>query len=309
MVAILWAAIGASVGCGPKAVSSPSWILGSPARYPSSLFIIGVGSAPTSGDLAEALKAASASARAEIAQTLEVQIEHAEEYVVDTVSERGFSDRPSTGSAAGSTDWAMEVERSSLTTYSRTSTSQIIEGIQLKEKFRDENSGTLYVLAVLDKTEAEMRLQRQLAKLRQAINESERLGAIHRETGDPLAAMSAYRQALNRSLRADILRRQLGVIEPRTLWEPAPNDSGRLAALLAALLHEFHFYVDVDRAEIEDSIHEVLAATEFNVGKARAPVGLTLWGRLNTKWDTYPTPPGGGDDLQVCRMYLGFIRQ
>ena len=303
LVACLWIC-----GCGPKAVTSPTWILGSPARYPPSLFIIGVGSAPASGEPSETLKAAGASARAEIAQTLEVQIEHAAEYTVDTVSERSYGDGP-TASVAEGGSWAMEVERSSLTTYSRTSTYQIVEGIELKEKFKDDASATLYVLAVLDKAEAGQRLRRQLNGLTEDVGEFERRAEAGRDDGDLLGAMNGYRQALNSSLRADIIRRQLGVVAPHSLWDSASNHSVRLATRLSALLGEFQFFVDVDETEIEDSIHEVLAATEFNVSTAGTAVGLTLWGRLSTKWDTYPIlsggPADGGDDLLVCRMYLG----
>ena len=88
-VALLLASLAA---CGPRTVNSPGCIMESPSRYPPALFLIGVGFAPVTANPSEALSAASAS-------------------------------------AAGSSGWPLQVERSCLTTFSRMSTNQIIEGI------------------------------------------------------------------------------------------------------------------------------------------------------------------------------------
>ena len=82
--------------CGPKGVRSPDWLLAESARYPGGRFLVGVGSAPTAGGVAEALKAASASARAEIAQTIEVRIDHVQELLGQNVTERKRQGRPDT---------------------------------------------------------------------------------------------------------------------------------------------------------------------------------------------------------------------
>ena len=106
--------------CGPRAVRSPGWILGQSSRFPPSLFIVGVGSAPTSANASEALNAAGMSARSEIAQTLEVQIQIVEELRVESESQSQYSDQSS---------WAFDAEMSSLSSYSRTYTNQIVQGI------------------------------------------------------------------------------------------------------------------------------------------------------------------------------------
>ena len=33
--------------------------------------------------------------------------------------------------------------------------------------------------------------------------------------------------------------------------------------------------------------------------------GLTLWGRVNVKWDSFPALDPTAGELQVCRAYLG----
>ena len=289
-------------GCGPKTVRSPDWILGQPIRYPSSFYIIGVGSAPTRAGISEALKAASASARIEIAQTIETQIDHVEEWVVESSSTREY--RP------GKPGWALEVEQSSLNSFTRTSTDQIIQGIELKEKYRDEERQTLYVLAVLDKVETGQRLVKEVGKLGEQVSLLRAQAQKIEAEGDLLTAVRLLRQALNFSLKADVLKRQLSVIQPQSLRDySAAHTSARIAARLTELLLEFEFYVAVDEAGlIEDAIHEALAGTDFNVRmKAAADsTGLTLWGRVDTRWDKYPALSGAGEaELQVCRTYLG----
>ncbi|MBT5874553.1 MAG: hypothetical protein HOH43_14130, partial [Candidatus Latescibacteria bacterium] len=57
LLGLLWSC------AGPRAVASPDWILRQPVAYPSSHYLVGVGSAPTRGGIPAALEAASASAR------------------------------------------------------------------------------------------------------------------------------------------------------------------------------------------------------------------------------------------------------
>ena len=289
-------------GCGPRAVRSPDWILAQPSRYPASHYIVGIGSAPTSASIPEALKAASVSARTEIAQTIEVQVDHVQKLIIESTS---TEERRS-----GRTSWALEAEHSSLSAFTHTSTVQIIQGIELKEKHHDEKRQTLYVLAVLDKAGAGYRLEEEVHKLdEQAMLLREK--AQNREgEQDLLTAIRLYRKALSLSLKADVLKRQLSVIDPyRLRGYSGGNASAALAAHLTELLLEFDFYVEVEEADfVEDAIHEALAGTGFNIrmGASKDFTGLTLWGKLNIKWDTYPALSGsGGQELQVCRIYLG----
>ena len=288
-------------GCGPRAVRSPDWILGQPARYPFSQYIVGIGSAPTSAGLAEALKAASVSARTEIAQTIEVKVDHVQQLVGVSTS---ISEH-----RTGQASWALEAEHSSLNTFTQTSTDQIIQGIELKEKYHDEKRQTLYVLAVLDKTEAGFRLEEEIRKLGEKIALLHQQAQGREEEQDLLTAIRLYREALNLSLKADVLQNQLSVIDPyRLKAHRSESASTRLAIRLTEVLLGFEFYVSVEEADfVEDTIHEALAGTDFNVrtGAAADSVGLTLWGKVTTKWDTYPALSGaGGEKLQVCRTYL-----
>jgi hypothetical protein len=286
------------LGCGPKSVRSPDWVLGQPQRYPVSRFITGVGSAPTAGGLPQALKAASASARAEIAQTIEVRIDHVQELLRQNTASSG---------GRGRRAWALEAERSDLSSFTRTSSEQLVQGIELKEKYHDRKRDAVYVLATLDRSQAAARLEEDAMDLDEHVRLTEGAAAAAEYEGDRLTAVRLYRQALGHRLRADVLRRQLRVIEPRY---PMPERVGASAAQLATQLNEllrnFDLYVQVDEAVfVEEAVRAVLADTDFStrLGSAPADTGLTLWGSLTTKWDTFPALDGG-EALQVCRVYL-----
>ena len=295
----LWLVL-ALAGCGPRMVRSPVWLLDEPAAYPTSSYVIGIGSAPTTGGLSDALEAASIGARAEIAQTIEVGIDHVTELVQEATT---------TQHRSGELSLTVEAERSSLIGYTKTSSRQVVQGIELKEKYHDEKRGVLYVLAVLNKLEAALRLEEESTELRREAQLLAENGRRFEDQGDLLNAIKLYRDAVNASLRADVVDRQLAVLDPHQGRGDRPAlPSSVLAAKLTDLLLAFEFRVAVDGYPlIEDTINETLVASDYNVttGAGSGGGGLTLWAQPNLKWDTYPALDGSGGELQVCRAYLG----
>ena len=288
--------------CGPKAVRSPDWLLGEPARYPSDLYLIGVGTAPTSGGLPEALKAAGAGARAELAQTIEVRVDHIGRLVRE--STRVEEHRGS------QTELALEAERSDLSSFTEVHTEQIVQGIALKEKYYDEKRKVLYVLAVLDRRAAAERLEGQVREQDEQARAFVEQGQLRVREGDLLAAIRLYREGLNSSLKGEVLQGQLRVIDPyRARRVAIEQASGELAVALTDLLLRYSFFVSVEGYPlIEDTLHEGLVAAGFNAraGPGKGVDGLTLWGSVNVKQGTFPSlGQGGGEALKVCRFYLG----
>ena len=292
---LLWAC------AGPKAVASPDWVMSQPFSYPTTHYLVGVGSAPTRGGIPEALEAASASARAQIGQTIEVRVEHVGEFLQEMTSEgegRG-----------GQLNWALETERSSLGSFTRTSTSQMVRGIELKEKYLDERMDILYVLAVLDKAQAARRLGTDAAELRSEAVLLRSRARTFEIDGEILAAIHTLRLALKTSLEADLLRKQLSVVAPHETF-PVEREasSATLATSLAVLLGELELYVAVDGPQlVVDAIYEALGRTELwaRAGSPPDSTGLTLWGQMTEKWDNFSALDGPGDTLRVCRVYLG----
>jgi len=294
--------IGALVGCGPKAVRSPDWILDQPARYPTSQYLIGVGSAPTSGGLPDALKAASASARAELAQTIEVRIDYIQRMVGESTAIEEYR--------GGQVKLALEAERSDLSSFTLTSTDQIVQGIELKEKYHDEKRGILYVLAVLDKEKAGARLEEEVGELGGQVGLLIEKARTLEAEQDLLTAIRLYRQALNLQLKAEVLQNQLRVIDPYRPKGSRPEySSGKLALRLNELFLRYGFFVSLEEyGLIEDTIHQALVGAGFNAKAERVEgaAGLTLWGKVNVKRGTFPAlGQDGAQELEVCRVYLG----
>ena len=249
----------------------------------------------------EALGAASASARAQIGQTIEVRVEHVGEFLDEMTSEgvgRG-----------GKLSWALETERSSLSSFTRTSTSQMVRGIELKEKYLDEKTGILYVLAVLDKAQAAGRLRVEAAEMEAEVVVLRDRASAYEDEGEILVAVRTLRLALKTALEAEVLRRQLSVVAPSHDSRVAPGASPvALATSLAVLLGEIELFVSVDGPSLlVDTIHEALGQTELTARTGLPPdsTGLTLWGQMTEKWDGFPALDGSGDTLRVCRAYLG----
>ena len=282
-------------------MTSPDWILRQPMAYPTAHYLLGVGTAPTRGGMAEALEAASASARAQIGQTIEVRIEHVGEFLDEMTSAGEARD--------GRLSWALETERSSLSSFTRTSTSQMVRGIELKEKYLDEKTGILYVLAVLDKAQAAERLRVEAAELEAEAQLLRDKASAYEGEGENLAAVRTLRLALKSALEADVLRRQLSVVAPhRASRTDRGVSSVALASSLAVLLGEIDLRVTVEGSPLlADAIHEALGRTELRAraGTPSDSTGLTLWGQVTEKWDGYPALDGSGDTLRVCRAYLG----
>jgi hypothetical protein len=295
LLGLLWSC------AGPRAVASPDWILRQPVAYPSSHYLVGVGSAPTRGGIPAALEAASASARAQIGQTIEVRVEHVGEFLAETTTV-GQSKR-------GKLNWALETERSSLGSFTRTSTSQIVRGIELKEKYLDDSQAVLYVLAVLDKAQAAQRLRAEAGELQASAELLVNQAGAYEAEGELLSAVQTLRLALRTCLEADLLRRQLSVVDPSARSAVGTDaSSASLATSLTLLLGQLELFVNVDGPPILiDSIHEALGQTELRTrtGSATDSSGLTLWGQMTEKWDGYPALDGSGDTLHVCRIYLG----
>ena len=282
---------------GPKAVISPDWILSQPLAYPTTHYLVGVGSAPTSGGVPAALEAASASARTQIGQTLEVRVEHVGEFLSEISSEK----------PGRNPEWAIETERSSLGSFTRTSTSQIVRGIELKEKYLDEERRVVYVLAVLDKSDAATRLTAETEELSERVQVLSNQARAYEQTGEFFPAIRTLRMALESSLKADVLRKQHLVIAPHSSISSQKPSTAELTGSLADLLRSISLHVEVDAPPLlVDAVHEAIAATELNSNAGASPesTGLTLWGQMTEKWDGYPALDGSGDTLSVCRAYL-----
>lgn len=180
----------------------------------------------------------------------------------------------------GEDNWAVEIERSQLTSFARTSSRPLVQDIELAEKYHDEQRGVVYVLAILDKDRAGPRLARQIEKLNHEARVPATRAQQRHNDHDGLEAIKLYREVLNRALKAEVLQRQLGVIAPALLkTNTLSNDSTDLCMTLTDQLRAFDFYVQIDDSDlIEDTMQTALLDAGFAVRAAPLPgrPGLAL---------------------------------
>lgn len=143
-VLVVLALLLSACASGGKRGEAPDWIDGNSSAYPRSAWILGIG-------VADNLAVARDRARADLAKTFQVAIS-------ETSSD---STRYSTaGSAAGASDeYQAEVQRDLVTR-----TSQVLEGVTVPETWTDA-SGRVHALAVLNRSQAAMRLRQDIAGL------------------------------------------------------------------------------------------------------------------------------------------------
>ncbi len=261
------------------------------AQYPSSRYLTGVGLSSTKWGMGVALQRASDDALAAIAQIIEARVEHRQE-----LFQR---------STRHSTDQVLRVSGSGLSSFTRVSTVQIIQGIEFKEKYHDQRGRALYVLAVLDRIAASERLEREIQGLDYQVALLGEKARKAEAAGDLLAAIQVYRKTLGFSLKSDVLRHQHSVISSYASGEyGSEHFSAQLTLRFAELLKRIEIYVSAKGVGyIEGIIRQVMAGAGFSVRESAArSAGLTLQCHLNTV--CHPGL-GGYKGLYVCYLSLG----
>jgi hypothetical protein len=283
-----------------KAGALPDWVLRHPSQYPSDLYLVGVGSAPTSNGLSNALEAASASARAELIQAIEVHISHSQQ-----LSRQSRSLEKSTN---GRVQLAYNSERSNVASLTNTATDQMARGIEIKETFYNANDQVFYALAVLEKETAAQRLRRQMDQLSDAIDGSIELARRYESKKDLLMSIRYYRRAYRQILQFETVRNRQQVLDAQGRYRKTQKSSDEIERTLGDLLHRYRLVVRMNADPtpgILEALQMALIKSGFTIGReeGKEEPGATLWGDIQTEWDVY-RDAALDRDLQVCRMSL-----
>ncbi len=243
------------------AKSRPDWIDGESSKYSSPRYFIGVGAVPfDKGGRRQQMQWAGDRARAEIAKTLkaEVTVEtRAERKVVGTDGRY----RPSSASSSKQTDVVS------------TSSREVLEGVEIKQYYRDKKERMLYALAVLDRVEAAKRLEQSITKTKSdLLAELDEAGRLSKDDR-LLPAIGHYQMALALSGEASSLEELMGVLKP-TGFTPDPEIAGR-ATNIRKLIHElrrqisFTVTVEGPAAKVRGYLIQGLASGGYRIGGAR----------------------------------------
>lgn len=196
--------------CAASGDKRPDWVDGTSSRHPSAQYLVGRGQAASA-------EQAQDRARADLAKGFEVAVR----------AESQDTQRFETGAGT----------QTQVTRVTATATDQVIQGIQIAERWRDETTDTHHALAVLARGPAVQRLREEIERLdaatrsyiEQAKNQS-----------DPLAQIGAASRALAMSIERANVQKSLRVVDITGRGMEPEWSSTRLAADLDALLKRLH---------------------------------------------------------------------
>lgn len=238
-------------GCA-SAPSTPDWVSGKSAKYPDNQYLVGRGQAGTQED-------ARNRARADLAKILEVGVS------AKSTDVTSYSSGPAGGTES-------QVSRSITTR-----TDQIVRGIQIPETWQDPQTKSYYALAVLPRTQAAMGLRADVDRLDAA---TRGYVAQARSAPDLLAQVAAASRALDSQRERDGVQRTLQVIDVTGQGVPPEQNSGQLAADLAALLKRVRMKPQAPGSqELERMLSAALSSAGF-VPEAGADAPYVLFGSL-----------------------------
>jgi hypothetical protein len=292
------------MSCGPpntqintKSGLLPAWVLQPHRDYPSELYMVGIGSASTEP---EALQAASAVARAELVQSIEVRVTH----------DQNFSNRSTSSEMFRNNQMriAYDSARSDLATITNTSTNQVIQGIDIKETFYSPNEKVIYALAVLEKSSAADLLERQVNDLVISIDAGLSHAEPYKKQNNILMALRYYRSVYSHSLQLDVLRNRLHALDPERTYRISMKSADDVGREVSELLQKYRLSVVVDGDDapgIKEALTNALTSSGFDIaqrGRKSLP-GATLNSEFRADWDVY-WDKGLDQELQVCRVYL-----
>lgn len=271
------------------AKKKPAWIDGASAKYPSPRYFIGVGAVPfDKGGRRQQMQWAGDRARAEIAKTLRADV------LVETRAERTVRDG-GTNAQGGS---------SQLTDVVATQAREAMEGVEIKEYYRDKKERMLYALAVLDRVEAAKSLEQKLIGIKSdmlaELDEAGRLAQDDRL----LPAIGHYQRALALSEDATRLEELAGVMKP-TGHTVDPEIAGRatnIRKLIYELRRRIRFAVDVTgpAAKVRGYVIAGLSKAGFVVGAAAGGHSYELRGDTDlTSKGTIDMGAAAGDGMKM----------
>jgi len=256
----------------------PEWAGGVPASYPPDLYLTGIGSAEQGGGRNEykTLAMAEDRARAELAKSIKVRVQ----------SEFVNAARLVTESASGTT--ATLQDSNETTDRIRSQADVELEGVRIVDRWFDRQSGTYWVLAVLERATAGRRLLDRMEQTRRQSAVDRDLGQGFGNEGQRVQAAAYFQRAAGAVYTVLNLRAQLSAIAPALLREQPPEPLP-IAALvkeaatsLERLRVKMALFTDAEGATVTPADAEALIAAALRKGG----INVTRLG----------APPAGGYD-------------
>ncbi|MFA4973206.1 MAG: LPP20 family lipoprotein [bacterium] len=211
------------------AKSGPDWIGGSSKKYPEPRYFIGLGSTPLDkGGKGQQMEWAGDSARAEIAKTIRSEVK------VTTRSERAV------GGASGA--------KSTQTDVVTATAKQVLDGVEIKEYYKDKKDRILYALAVLDRYEASKNLEKRAQRIKQDLASEVDAAGDARDKGRQLSVISHYDRALAMAGEITQIEELLSILKPGGAYSlmEAPYHESTLREAIRRTREQIRFTVAIE---------------------------------------------------------------
>lgn len=197
-VVMLVASLALLSGCAggkPAEQAAPAWVQGNSAKYGPAQYITGRGTGAT-------LEQAQNQARADLAKFFSV-----------AVRESGVDIQSFSNQQGGEPQSAQQVTRR-LETY----TDQVVQGIEIVERWHDPVSGSYHALAVAPRAATIVRLQNEISRLDA---DAQRQFAVAQAESEPLLSVAAVHKAVILQQQRSGVQRSLQAIDPTGQGVPA----------------------------------------------------------------------------------------
>ena len=255
--------------------AEPSWILGESEKYASKQYLLGVGEADTLAD-------AKSRARAEIAKVFNVNI------AVESRDKTRFESATQNGAATSS--GALSVERE---IYAKTN--QRLQGVEIAEVWKNNNTQRYYALASLSRIKTAMALRSDIEQLDAAT-------LVHHEAFHATSSRFKKIRRLNQGIALQTqrlaLNKQLRVVSALGNGVEVKWPLARLEGKLATLLESISINARAEGPYAEQ-LQVALANTLGNYGFNVIPNGEYT---LNVNLNTTPLPEHNGWYYQKATM-------
>ena len=234
--------VSACASTGKQAGDLPDWVDGQSKQHPKALYLTGVG-------IADNLDDAKDRARADLAKQFEVAVqEQSQQQQEYTKQQQG--------------EESAESLRQSVTRQLITRTTRTVQGIEIANTWRDNNTHKHYVLAALSRNKAKQQYEQQIhvideqskQKLRQAEDET-----------DALRKAAQVNDAIELQLQRMSVQSALQVVDPTGYGKPGNIPLGELMRTRDALINKINIE-PISHGQLADKLIPVISGNTANAG-------------------------------------------
>jgi len=277
--------------CSSAYAGRPDWINGQSKKYPDPRYFIGVGSVSLDkGGEKQRREWAGDRARAEIAKTLRSEVK---------VFER--SERTVESAKPGRRTVVSGKSRQSAVV--TTSANEVLDGVEIKEYYKDKRDRTLYALAVLDRWKAAKRMENRANDINSEMLAEIEEGQQTQSDGRYLAALGHYQGALDLANALADLREMIEVLKPvgPTPRADAISRQSNIKKLIYGLKGKIRFTVEIEgpAAGVKNYVIQGLAKSGYVTKAGDSAGGAKTYNLVGTTDLTYRGPMKMDQNLTV----------